>query len=326
MMAASLIGFALAFLLTSVSISLVLGGVLQLTKRLLQASGPWAERRAAALVLVLPPVLAAGLTAILAGNSTVALVLDTDHCLDDANHLHLCLEHGTLWSSQVWAVATLGFVATFVLVRLAQTVWAHTHAQLAVTRLQRAGRPLDEAGRSFLVPSDDKIAFAAGVFSPAVIVSTAAWALLDESQRIALLAHERAHIVHGDLWWRALLGLLSCFGAPVLASGALATWKLACERVCDLDAACEVGKPSIVASAILSLARSPGPPLAPPAAVFAAACNVTERIHTLLDEGPDGAAAAKTLTKTLLLACFAAAALSARFAESLHHFLETILG
>ncbi len=322
----SLICFGLVFICVSALASLLLGGALTVGGARLRALGPLAERRAATLTLLLPPLFGFMVSAILAGNSALALASGTDHCLKHVHHLHLCIKHSELWTSEPWAVAALGFFATFVLVRAVHTIWAHAHAQLAATRLKKTGSPIEGFDHGFLIPGKEKTAFTTGVFSPTIIISRGAWDVLDASGRSALMAHEQAHIANGDLQKRAVLGILACLGVPMFTRRALKNWELASERVCDRVAASSVGRSSIVAGAILSLAQSPGKRPAAAVAVFAAASNVKDRVHSLLDHEPGGEPDARKMAAFFLALSILSTAACMLFAESLHHILETILG
>ena len=327
MAAASLIGFGLVVLAVSMFASLLLTLALVLFAKRLRGMGPLAERRAAALVLTLPPLLGVVVSATIAAFGLLAYFQDRDHCLGHGPHLHLCPIHGAQWLSEPWAVAAMAFFGTFVLVRLGQTVSGHVGAQRMAGRLRRVGEPVPYFEHTFIVPTDERFAFTTGVLTPTVIISRAAWDVLDTSQRQAVLAHEHAHVRNGDLWKRAALGLLACFGAPILTQNALKLWDIASERASDHEAARRVGKPSIVASAILLLARARSTYQVPAVAAFAAACHVSDRVHSLFEYPPDsGNPAAKKLQGGLMLGMGAVALGAALFAESLHHLLETILG
>jgi Zn-dependent protease with chaperone function len=321
----SLVGFGIVFLATSFVLSGLLAlPVLALGTRL-RRLGPWVERRAVAGALGLPPVLAFGLVAVLVASSLLALRSGTDHCLDHGHHLHLCVLHGAPWVSQAWALALVAFALTFVVVRACLSGWAHFGAQRSVGRLRKLGTRLG-ARRTYLVPSNERFAFTAGLFSPAVIVSSAAWNALDAEQRAAILVHERAHIENGDLWLRVVLGIAATLGFPGVASRLLATWSLTAERICDRQAANEVGRPSTVASAMLALAGTSPAPVGPAGVVFAAASCVPERIVAVLEEGPGGEARSKLMLATLALAAASAVLAWVAFAEPIHHVLETLLG
>ncbi len=323
---ASLIGFGLVLLSVSIVSSVVLGGLLLLGKDRLRTMGPWAERRAASLALLLPPLYGLGVVITIAVTKVAAWQAGTDHCLGHSHHLHLCPIHGGHWATVPWAVAATAFFATYVLTRIAMIFWAHANAQRSANRLKRSGTPIIGFERAVLVPSSERFAFTTGVYSPAVIISSATWEAIDEDQRHALLAHEYAHIAHGDLWKRATLGILACFGAPVLSQRSLKIWELASERVCDRDAAELAGRPSVVASAMLSLVQTRTNRHEPAIAGFAAECNVTERIQSLFNTSSGGKRAAKRIAVALLLTSVLAAVTCVFCSESLHHTIETILG
>jgi Zn-dependent protease with chaperone function len=324
--ASSLIAFALVFFAVSISISLLLGIGLRLAARSLRGLGAQSEQRAAMLALVGPPLLALVVVAFLAVHSARSLLSGTDHCLAHSHHLHLCLRHGAAWMSRPWAVALIGLVLCFVAVRFLQILWAHVDAQRAAWRFRRMGEPLAEANRCVVVPLDDAMVFTAGALAPTVVISRGAWNGLSPVERRAVLEHELAHVANGDLWRRALLAFLACFAAPGLASFALRLWDRSAERICDRRAADVVGRPSIVAGAIVALARGMSRGRAPAGAVFAAACGITERVHSLLDGEPDGGHGATRLLGWALVAGIGVALASAAFSEQLHHLLETILG
>lgn len=321
----SLVAFGLVFSSVSLGLSLGLNTTLHVSRRRLRRMGPWVERQAATAALVLPPLLALAVVAALGLESMLALADGTDHCLAHLHHLHLCVRHGAAWVAQPWAPALLAATTTFVAVRFGYSAWAHALAQRAANRLRALGAPLG-APACYLVPAGERFAFTAGVFSPAVIFSTAAWDALRADEREAILSHELAHLAHGDLWRRAVLGIAASLGAPVLVGHALRLWELSAERICDRRAALVVGRPSTVASAMLALVRNARTPMAPAGAVFAAASNVPQRIESLLTEESGGEHTARRVVFSLSFAAVLFAVACAVFAEPLHHALETILG
>jgi Zn-dependent protease with chaperone function len=324
MTASSLVAFGAVFVTTSFGLSLFFSVALLLGRRHLRGMGSWVERRAATATLVLPPLLAFALVAALAVNSALAILAGTDHCLAHSHHLHLCLRHGAAWASQPWAVYLVVCSATFIAARLALSLGAQIAAQRSVSILREVGSPLGCG--AFLVPAGDKFAFTAGLFSPAVVMSSAAWEALEPEQREAVLVHERAHIAHGDLWLRAALGFASSCGALFLNSHALRLWELSAERICDRRAALAVDRPSTVASAMLALVRSATPRSAPEGAVFAAASHVPERIESVLREEHDGEQSSRLLLIVLSVVSLVVAIVCTTFAGTIHHTLETILG
>lgn len=327
MTAPSLIAFALVFVVANTLISLTLGLGLRATARRLRTIGARAERRAATLVLLIPPTLALVLVGSLAVNSAKSLVDGTDHCAAHAHHLHLCLVHGAAWANRPWAVELLAVFGCFIVVRLSQILWAHWMAQRAAWKFRRLGDPLPGTSRAVLIPVDEPIAFTTGALSPTVVISRGAWNGLEPNERTAVLAHELAHVAGGDIWRRALLTVAACFVVPGLTSYALRLWDRSTELVCDSRAADVVRQPSIVAGAIVSLAR--GMKIrgqAPIGAVFAAAYNVAERVECLLDGEPDDGQSATRLSLWFLCASVGFALGLAVLAGRLHHLLETFLG
>ncbi|MHB8873244.1 MAG: M48 family metalloprotease [Myxococcaceae bacterium] len=324
MTAASLVAFAAVFVAASLGLSLLFSVPLLLGRPSLRRTGPWVERRAASAALVLPPLLSFGLIAVLAADSALALSA-ADHCLDHDHHLHLCLRHGAAWASQPWALCLVAFAATFVSVRFTLSLSAHWGAQRAASRLRMLGVSLGHPA-CYLVPSDERFAFTAGLLSPTVVFSSAAWDVLEPEQREAMLAHELAHVAHGDLWRRAALGFAASFGAPYLVSRALQMWELSAERICDRHAARAVLRPSTVASAMLALVRMGPTRLAPEGAAFAAASHLPERIESVLREEPGGERHSRRLLIVLAVASALFAMACGAFAGPVHHALETILG
>lgn len=326
MTASSLIAFALVFFTTSAFSSLVLGLGVRLAARRLRALGVRAEKRAAALTLLVPPTLGLLLVAVLAVDSVRSLLSGTDHCADHAHHLHICLAHGAEWATRPWAVEALTLVGCFTVVRLGQLGWAHALGQRASWRFRRLGEPLADAGRAVCLPLDEPVVFTAGALAPTVVISRGAWNLLGPEERRAVLAHELAHVAGGDIWRRAMLGCLSCFSMPGLASFVLRLWDHSAERLCDRHAADVVGRPSVVASAIVSLARGMRRGQAPPGAVFVGSGDVADRVRALLDGEADGAPGAALVSRWCLGSAVAIAVAAAVLAGQLHHFFETILG
>ena len=188
------------------------------------------------------------------------------------------------------------------------------------------GEPLDENGLAFLVPLDDPLVFTAGALSPTVVISRGAWEGPNDSERTAVIEHELAHVENGDLWRRAFLALAACFAAPGFAAFALRLWDRSAERICDRRAAEVVGRPTTVAGALVALARGMTRGRATAGAVFAASCSITDRVHSLLNNEPDGARDATRLSWWFLGSGIALAFAFAAFSERLHHLFETMLG
>ncbi|MBI4859176.1 MAG: M48 family metalloprotease [Candidatus Riflebacteria bacterium] len=322
----ALLAFGLVFLGTSLALSGLLGAVLRCGRFLRPGSGPLARRRAATLVLALPPILALGLVLVLAAESAQKLASGTDHCLDHGHHLHLCLVHGGDWASRPLAVAFVAVLVVVMTLRSGRRAVELLLGQRAARSFKRLGRPLTADGLCRVVPSSQTFAFALGVLEPVVAVSSRTWANLAPGHRQALLAHERAHVDRRDLIARELLWTASLFGLPATVRHALSLWQLASEQLCDRQAAGAAGGPGVVAEAILAVARlCKTPPPLPPAALGADSF-VVERIESLLSDEPESATAAARLLDAGVLCGLVFILGCALFSEPLHHLLETFLG
>lgn len=317
----SLIGFGLAFLVVSWSLSAALGALLTVRARR-RPQDPAIERALAAVAVAAPPLvalLAVGTTLV----DSAMRMGQGDHCLPHAHHLHLCLEHGGAWADSPGAVVLAAGAGALFLARLVRiaasqlqgTVWLR-----ALDRVAQAG-----PGGARLVPSDRVFLFAVGILRPRIFVSSGAWHALDLEQRAAALAHERAHLAGGDLLWRALLSLAAVAGAPHVAQAALAAWDRATERVRDADAAAQVG-PDAVAGALVALARRgvEGPGWM--AAALAPGDQLVARVDALLRGGPVDRRAGQRLLLAAGGILLLVSVLAAASADPLHHALETILG
>ncbi len=324
MTAGSLVGFALAFLATSWALSALLATGVVLARRI-GAGRPALERQLATLALAIPPALAAALIAALVVLSMSVAGTPADHCALHGHHLHLCLVHGADWSGAPVPIAILAGGSVFVLGRLSSIAWAQIAAARALRLLRR--RATDCEAGALLVQSPRPFVFVAGLVSPRIFVSTAAWDGLGPVNRAAALAHERAHLRAGDVARRCALGVSAALGAPVAGGAMLRVWDQATEALRDQDAAGEVGDPALVATALVTMARlgttAPGWAVAP----MAPAERLAERIEAVL-AGPvaDDRRLARRVDRATKLASVAVAALCVVFADPLHHALETLFG
>ncbi len=323
----ALIGFALVFLVASWSFSALFSGALLLGRWRLRSAGPCAERRMASYSLVLAPLLSVAIIVVLTGYKVAGHWFGAqDHCLDHGHHLHLCLIHGGAWIGQAWAVATVAFAVALVLTRLIHGLTQMWTAHVALRRIQRVSRRLETPfGEILLAPADRPFCFVAGLLRPRIYVSTAAWERLSAEERLAMLAHERAHVEHGDVWRRVALGFLTLVGPPVFAKRALGVWRAATERLCDQRAALAVDDPGAVGGALLALGRNEQP-LAIGACFAASSDNLVDRVEAVLNEESDGHATARWLGFASLVFATAAVATCVAFADPLHHALESLVG
>ena len=328
-----LIGFAVAFLTITWALSFAAGAVFFAARPWLRRRGPAAERGGAGLALIGPPVLGAGLVAVLIGHSALGPTLGViDHCPAHDHHLHLCLFHGASWTVVGWAVGLVAGLAVWTAVLVSHRAVRLARASRRLSRIAASSVRLTGEHRDVLLsPATTAFCFVAGLRRPRIFVSTAAWQRLGEDERRAMVEHERAHAAQGDLWRRTLLGLAATFIPSPLVMRLLAAWDSATERLCDHRAAMVVGDPSPLARALVAMARSrpPAPvPVDGGLASFApqGATQVIERVEAVLAEGADGAGVARNLGRVGLVALAAALIVSAFLAGPIHHGIESLLG
>lgn len=199
-------------------------------------------------LLLAPALLTLTLLVTIAAPSVLALIDPSrDHCLGHGHHLHLCLWHGaTLPPWLAWIGAAMWTVTG---ARL-------THAALKLVETERLGAALSALGHTndavCVVPSSRGLCHAVGLLRPRVLVSKAVVERLAPDELAAALAHERAHLAHGDPRWSAALSLaaaLSPCSAPLLAA-----WRDAVEDAAD-DAAASLCGGEAVSRALIAVAR-----------------------------------------------------------------------
>ena len=314
------VGFALIFVLTAWTLSALIAVMRPVVGRRLRGLGPAAERRGAALATALPLLIASTVVAILVARS----VAGDDHCAAHDHHAHLCLAHGGAWAERSWAVALVAAAAAITLARLALLGGALLRGRRAVAQLRSASTAVEDVR---LVDSPRPFCFVAGLRHAEIYASTSAWHGLALDERDAMLAHERGHVRHRDLAWRALLEVVSAFGAPMTPRPLLTRWEHATERLRDAEAADAVASPEAVAGAMVHMCRLGAAPLPSGLVGFAAApAALDERVRALLAGGPRGYRVATRLGAVGLVLMAVVGFAIATHAEPLHHALESLLG
>lgn len=319
--AASLIGFAVAWVLATWSTALILGAGVAILRPRLAATGPAAERVAAAFVLLGAPLGGLVVAGVLIGQSLIAGGLD--HCAMHGHHPHLCLFHGEAWGQEPWAVVVASLFLLLAGAQLGRQVVASWRAHRHIGHIAAVGRRI--APDVILAPGAEAFCFVSGILRPRILVSTTTWEALAEDERVAVLAHERAHIAQRDLAWGALFSIATSTLPPWLGRWSITSWRRATERLCDARAALGSGS-DVVASALLKLARlrASGPAIA--ALRFNAPDDVVGRAEALLRGAPHGELVASRLRRGALAIFSLAVAMALVLAEPLHHALETLLG
>ncbi|MDQ3340841.1 MAG: M48 family metalloprotease [Myxococcota bacterium] len=278
-----------------------------------------AERRAAEVAAIVPVSLAVIFVATLVMQSTLGI----DHCEVHDHHAHLCVVHGALWIERTWVVVTLAVAGAAMLVRLVLLVTSFVRGARSIRELHALSR---EVGDVRIVDSERAFCFVAGVSRPSIYVSSRAWSSLSAAERLALIAHETAHVRQGDLRTRAIIEAFLVFAAPLVAERIRTSWLQASERLCDARAADVTGEPASVASAMVSLCRLH---VSRPASSFGftpTADELASRVHAVLEGGPTGERAAVLLGRSALVTSVLLVGAAIVAAEPLHHAFETLLG
>jgi Zn-dependent protease with chaperone function len=204
---------------------------------------------------------------------------------------------------------------------------------LALARLIRSARATRAILRS-CVPSDAtaalllteipiRNAFAVGARGGRVVADRAWWGGLEDWERRAILAHERAHLRRRDPAVLTLLSLAASLLPSRVASPLVDRWRLRAEQCADAAAAAEVGDSAAIAELLVRQHRPrDARPIAHPA--LAGACSLEHRVEALLHGSGEVDDAAPGLAPSL--AAIAAAAVAAGLAApAVHDVAETVI-
>lgn len=208
-----------------------------------------------------------------AGAWTISLVPAQSLVRDAAGRLG----PATPWIAVVW----LAGVATC-LVRIGASL-------VRIGRLRRRAERMDNASGNVLMSADITVPVAIGLFEPAIVVPKTLVETLAPSDLQRILAHERAHILRGDVAGNLIQRLVEAalFFNPWVY---IVSRNLVLEReaACDDWAVGATGNPDEYAALLISLARRVCPqplPLATPSALGSRHALV-ERIERLADRVP----------------------------------------
>jgi Zn-dependent protease with chaperone function len=312
----ALAGFALVFGVVACAMSVICAVVHVGTRGWLRRLGPMAERRAAEAVAVVPIAFAVIAVVTLVAQSAFGL----DHCAAHDHHAHLCLTHGAQWIERAWVVAALAAAAAAVAGRAIIMVVTYARGARSIRALDRVSH---RDGEVRIVDSERAFCF---VTRGGVYVSARVWSALSRDERVALLAHETAHVRQGDLRKRVVLEALLVLAAPFVADRARRAWLQASERLCDAQAVKATGDPATVASAMVAMCRMQASAPAPGFAFTPALDELAGRIRAVLAGGPLGERAALVLGRVVAVSCATVAIIAAAAADPIHHAFETLLG
>jgi len=250
------------------------------------------------------------------------------HCVSHPHHLHLCLEH----ASFSWAVLAAGIAGVIWLaLRLPSLVGIcrdYVATAAWVSNLRIAQRVEIDGTLVEIVEGAEGHAWTVGVGRPRVVVCQALWSRLDDEERAAIVAHERAHLARRDPLTLVLVRIATSLFSAGPAERLLRGWRRSVELACDRLAASSLGDAGAVAAALVACGRLQSGGSTVRGAMAAASDDLELRVRALLDrdaepiaDGPHRGdlAHALTVTAALLLAVGLLAGHSA------HHGLETLL-
>jgi Zn-dependent protease with chaperone function len=278
---------------------------------------PQARKLRLLLVALLPwtvPLIA--VSAVLAPAIAKPLNLIAHHCVAHGpGHPHICLEHPPIvaLSEWHWLVVAIAFL------------WMLWSLGTHVLRKRRAGSQLRSllafAGGSGPVRTLDTphvVALAADPGLPVILLSSELRRRLRPRQRRIVLAHEVAHLRHGDLLFSRLIDALLVLHIKPVARRLRAAWRQAMEEHADDAVAARFGRED-VAQALIQVARMPA--LDARSALRATGGNTVQRIERLLD------APAEMRGPAVFAAGYAGAMLGSWLVLVwAHHAIETLLG
>lgn len=285
-----------AILVYAVAAALALG----LTRRPAGAMRPgeraararwWLYAPVWAPVLLLWPFLFPGVYATVGGM--------TEHCLShaDRHHHHICRDPVPHADGHDGAVLLLTLLAIPFLVAAAGALrhtWREWHVARALVATSRALEPHDGVR---CLPTDEPLAFTAGLVRPSILVSQGLVDRATPETLSAIIAHERAHVARNDSAWAVLDRLLGSLLPSVVRAPLLDELALAREQACDEVAARVTGK-ARVAAALLEVLRLRVP--CSPIGVSAAGACIDARVRSLLE--PPAARATWLLEPALSIA------------------------
>lgn len=322
----SIIGFGLVFVLVAWSGSALARLAMALFSEHLKGQGAAGEKRAAALALVLPPLLGIVVAVSLAVYSAFPGWLGgVDHCDTHGHHLHLCLVHGGEWASRSWALALVAGLSALALVRSAQLIEAALRGRRRLRTIERSSMRIENGECPvFRAPSNRPFCFVAGIRSPRIFVASSLWDKSSEEERAAMLGHEYGHIENGDIWRSTVLSFFALFGAPILALHFKRLWSDATERLCDRMSADQTGDSTVIASALVNMVRAPR--LIGGLSFIPTPGAVESRVVAVLTQERTGHSLARKLLHVSVALVAAVTVTSTVLADPLHHALESLFG
>lgn len=285
---------------------------------------PRARHRALTVLAALPVISAVGLLFAASLPSLVALIVPgLDHCpVHDDGHAHLCFVHLPHVGIHMGLLLILVFLASYALLRAGFAASSVLRALRAVAALARTGERRSDLGIT-VVETRQPLCFAAGLFSPQVLLSRGLFDRLSPEELAVVLAHERAHVRRRDALVGSVVRALAVFQLPWVGHWLVHELEVAAEQACDEEAARSVTDRVSVAAAILAVERAAQGAVAreiSPVAVAFGARAVERRVEALL-----GDPLPQQSLRLLVISSGVALVSLLVLADELHHLTESIL-
>lgn len=249
-----------------------------------------------------------------------------DHCHLHPDHIHLCLRHPPQLAHTLLASMLVMGVLLVGGSMLGSWILHLFNTRRLVRQLLQMSRH-DQTRKLHIVDTDAPLAFAAGLRSPQLFLSSSLVSQLSATQLDAVIAHERAHAERRDALHQTVASALAYLHLPAARKLLLSDLALAAEQACDEAACTATGDRLVVAEAIVAVEKLFAvhlPRKAPNlcAAIHFNDSNVAERVTAILDAPKLRRPAARFFWTAGIVAALALAALG----DPLHHATESFLG
>lgn len=249
-----------------------------------------------------------------------------DHCHLHPDHIHLCLSHPPQLAHTFLAST---FVAA-VLLACGSIMVSWLLHMVSTRRLVRQFLQMsrhDHVRALHIVDTDVPLAFAAGLRSPQLFLSSRLVSQLSGAQLHAVIAHERAHAARHDALIYTLASALSYLHLPGTRKMLLSDLSLAAEQACDESACAATGDRLVVAEAIVAVEKlfamhAPRQVRKLCATSHFNDSNVDVRVLAMLD----APRVEKPAARVFWFAGIGAVLVLAALGEPLHHATESLLG
>ena len=308
----------LMFLLIAAAWLLSALAVLPAVRVLGRWGDPGARARRVLLTASMPSLIPATVgAAVLATAGSKSLGWIADHCPHHGlGHPHLCFSHLPALDLGLIHGAFAAAFALPLAYSLARLLLSEYRAGNQLTVLAALAAP---RGLLRIVSGAAPLALAGGLFRPVVVLSRGLLNELSLRERRIVLAHEAAHLRHGDARVNVLFELLLRLHFPVARRRLRQAWLSALEERADDVVARRFGVEPVVAT-LLHVARLK---LHQPVPGFSVAgANLRDRVERLLD------GERRMAVGVPVFEAAGALVLTSLFTSMIlgHHALETLLG